>query len=107
MGTSFAPRLLSPNPSQLKTSAERWPKQPSSHPSAASAMSRVRTDTAWTKSFAHISAHTTTLAVYEQNRRLYLGAKLDEYVLLPGRDAAVYPTDFADWLAHDVSAPAR
>jgi uncharacterized protein YbjT (DUF2867 family) len=56
---------------------------------------------------AHLRAHHDTRRVRAEPQARYLGAKLDEYVLLPGRDAAVYPTDFADWLAHDVSAPAR
>lgn len=37
----------------------------------------------------------------------YLGAKLDEHLLLPSRNAMVFPTCFAEWLARSMSAATR
>jgi uncharacterized protein YbjT (DUF2867 family) len=56
---------------------------------------------------AHLRSHNDTRRVRAEPQARYLGAKVDEYVLLPGREAAVYPTNFADWLANDPSAPAH
>jgi uncharacterized protein YbjT (DUF2867 family) len=56
---------------------------------------------------AHLRAHNDSRRVLSESQARYLGARLDDDVLLPGADAAVYPTDFAAWLAHDHSVLAR
>jgi uncharacterized protein YbjT (DUF2867 family) len=56
---------------------------------------------------AHLRAHNDTRRVLSEPQARYLGARLDDDVLLPGADAAVYPTDFADWLARDLSTLVR
>ncbi|WP_029112756.1 SDR family oxidoreductase [Mycobacterium sp. URHB0044] len=52
---------------------------------------------------ANLRAHNDTRCVLSEPQARYLGARLDDDVLLPSVDAAVYPTDFADWLARDLS----
>jgi uncharacterized protein YbjT (DUF2867 family) len=56
---------------------------------------------------AHLRAHNDTRRVLADQQARYLGAKLDEHVLLPGSDASVYPASFADWLCRNLLALAR
>jgi hypothetical protein len=56
---------------------------------------------------AYLRAHNDTRAVHAEPQARFLGAKVDEYVLLPGRDATIYPTNFTDWLACNLSALTR
>jgi uncharacterized protein YbjT (DUF2867 family) len=56
---------------------------------------------------AHLRAHHDTRRVRAEPQARFLGAKLDDYVLLPNREAAVYPTTFSDWLVRSLPAMAR
>ena len=56
---------------------------------------------------AHLRAHNDARRVFAETQARYLGAKLDDGVLLPGADAAVYPTDYADWLVRELSVMVR
>jgi uncharacterized protein YbjT (DUF2867 family) len=56
---------------------------------------------------AHLRAHNDTRRVRAEPQARFFGAQLDEYVLLPGDDAAIYSTKFTDWLAHSPCALAH
>jgi nucleoside-diphosphate-sugar epimerase len=52
---------------------------------------------------AYLRAHNDTRRVLTDPQARYLGAKLNERSLLPSRIATVFPTQFADWLACNMS----
>jgi uncharacterized protein YbjT (DUF2867 family) len=52
---------------------------------------------------AYLRAHKDTRRILTDPQARYLGAKLNERSLLPGRGATVFPAQFADWLACNVS----
>jgi uncharacterized protein YbjT (DUF2867 family) len=56
---------------------------------------------------AHLRAHNDTRRVRAEPKARFLGAKLDEDVLLPGHAATVYPTSYADWLARNLTTMAH
>jgi uncharacterized protein YbjT (DUF2867 family) len=52
---------------------------------------------------SYLRAHKDTRRILTDPQARYLGAKLNERSLLPSSGATVFPTQFADWLARNVS----
>jgi uncharacterized protein YbjT (DUF2867 family) len=48
---------------------------------------------------AHLRAHNDDRRVLGDPRSRFLGARVDDQLLLPSRGAALYLTDYSDWLA--------
>jgi uncharacterized protein YbjT (DUF2867 family) len=55
---------------------------------------------------AYLRAHKDKRRILTNPQARYLGATLNELSLVPGRGATVFPTQFVDWLACNVSTPA-
>jgi hypothetical protein len=56
---------------------------------------------------AYLRAHKDNRRILTNPQARYLGATLNERSLVPGRGATVFPTQFVDWLACNVSSSAR